>query len=145
MTKLECAPENAAMMLRWIAERGGVAVWESVNLSNPGASWSTPALADDGLPALRPSWEADNKPARIVTDASEIEVVTRLEVKRFRVAVRRGSQGLMLELTDGAARKVEAAIAEAGEDANYRFDYGTQEAVVTVPDKKVPLSEWSQP
>ena len=41
--KHTCAPENAPKFLDWIKNRGGVAVWKSINLSNPDASWSTPA------------------------------------------------------------------------------------------------------
>jgi hypothetical protein len=63
------------------------------------------------------------------------------EVRRFRVGVRRGD-GLSFKLTDGATRKLRAAVANAGELATYRFDYEMQEAVVLVPDKTVPLNQW---
>jgi hypothetical protein len=41
--KHHISPETAAKALEWIKTRGGLAIWQSVNLSNPGASWSTPA------------------------------------------------------------------------------------------------------
>ena len=140
--KHECAPENAAQMRQWIETRGGVAIWRSVNLSNPGASWSTPALQKDGTPTQRPTWESDKTPERVITRADDIVVVSRKEVKRFHVAVRTGSQGMSLKLTDGATRRVREAVAKAGDGAAYDFDYSTQEAVITVPDKSIPLSEY---
>ena len=140
--KHECSPENAAKMRQWIQERGGVAIWRSVNLANPGASWSTPAKALDGSPTTKPTWEAESQPACIITDPAQIEVVTRREVRRFRVGVRMGSQGMSLKLTDASSRRVREACAKAGKDASYAFDHETQEAVITVPDKCVPLSKW---
>jgi hypothetical protein len=50
--------ENAEKFKTWIRDRGGVAIWESVNLSNPGRSWSSPALGTDGTPYPKPSWES---------------------------------------------------------------------------------------
>jgi len=147
--KHQCAPENVAKMLSWIRERGGVAIWRSANLSNPGASWSTPAWQaedEDGVRklAVSPTWQAEKVPSRVITDPSEIEVVTAREVKRFRVAVRRGSQGMMLKVTDAGTRRIREAVAKAGGGAWYEFDYESQEAVIYVPDKKVPLLEWAE-
>ena len=143
MNKHECAPENADRMMNWILTRGGVAIWDSANLSNPGASWSAPALsALGGLPLAKPTWQAADGPARIITDAADIEVITRREVKRFRVGVRMGSQGMTFKVTDGGTRKIRAAVDKAGEGADYAFDYESQEAVITVPDKRVPLAEY---
>jgi hypothetical protein len=142
MNKHECAPENAAKMLDWIHTRGGVAIWESINPSNPGASWSTPATFADGSVATKPDWQCNNQPARIITDASDIEVVERREVKRFRVGVRIGAQGMTAKVTDGGTRKIHAAVEKAGEGASYGFDYLTQEAIITVPGARVPLAEY---
>lgn len=145
--KHQCRPEDAAKMLKWIRERGGVAIWRSVNLSNPGASWSTPAWHEEdehGARALvvSPTWQAEKVPSRVITDTSEIEVVSPREVKRFRVAVRRGSQGLSLKVTGAGSRRIREAVAKAGDGAWYEFDYGSQEAVIFVPGKAVPLLEW---
>jgi len=141
--KHECAPENATKMLQWIKTRGGVAIWRSVNLSNLGASWSTPALTPEGQPYPKPTWQADSKPERIITDATEIEVVTRKEVRRFHVGVRQA--GLAFKLTDASSRRLRDAVAKAGKDASHAFDYEAQDAIVTVPDKRVLLSEWIDP
>lgn len=137
-----CIPSNAPKFREWITSRGGVAVWDSINLSNPGASWSSPALALDGSPTTKPTWQAADKPSRIITDPAEILVDLPVEVKRFHVAVRRSSQGLSYKLTDASSRKVEAATAKAGPEAWYEFDYGSQEAVIYKPGRSIPLSEW---
>jgi hypothetical protein len=136
----EVAPENAAKMLDWIENRGGVAVWKSINLSNPGASWSTPALAPDCSPYQKPSWESASDPHKVITNPAEIAVVTRKEVKRFRVAVR--VSAMSMKLTDASSRRVTREVGRAGEDASYYFDYGTQEAVITVPSETVPLLQF---
>jgi len=142
MGKHECAPENAARMMDWIANRGGVAIWESVNLANLGTSWSTPATHADGSAATKPTWQSNNQPARIIIDPADIEVVTRREVKRFRVGVRIGAQGMTAKVTDGGTRKIRAAVEKAGDGASYAFDYQTQEAVITVPGERVSLVEY---
>ena len=103
---------------------------------------SSPALSLGGQPTPKPHWKVASEPSRIITDASEIDVVTWKEVKRFHVGVRRGD-GLSFKLTGGATRKVRAAVAKAGDGATYHFDYDAQEAVIVVPDKVVPLNLWS--
>jgi len=138
----EVTEENAPKFLDWIAKRGGVAVWPSVDLSDLGFSMSSPALTPDGQPTPKPHWKLAAEPSRVITDASEIDVVTWKEVKRFRVGVCRGD-GFSFVLTDGATRKVRAAVAKAGEGATHRFDYMTQEAVILLPDVVVPLDKWA--
>lgn len=144
----ECSPDSAVKMLGWIRTRGGVALWRSVNLSNPGASWSTPARTADvggipGDPYPRPTWEAADKPERVITDPAEIIVVVRKEVRRFRIALRRGGSGAFFgKLTDASSKKLRAALEKAGEGSSYTFDYETQEAIITMPDRTVPLAEW---
>ena len=139
----EVTEEHAPKFLEWIAKRGGVAVWPSVDLSDPGVSMSSPALTPEGKPTPKPHWKLAAEPSRVITSASEIDVVTWKEVKRFHVGVRRGSQGMSIELTDGATRKLRAAVAKAGEGATYRFDYEEQAAVILVPSEVVPLDQWS--
>jgi hypothetical protein len=141
---VECTPANAPRFREWIKERGGIAIWRSINLSNPGASWSTPTLTREGTPTGRPTWEADSKPSLLVTRESEVAVVSEREVKRFRVAIRRGTQGLQYKLTDASSRRLTKAVEAAGEGARYVFDYETQEACILVPDKTVPLDEWTE-
>lgn len=137
-----CSPENAEKMLDWIATRGGVAIWPSIDLSDLDKSWSTPANAIDGTPTTKPHWKSDHKPCRTITDPAEILVTKDKEVKRFHVAIRMGSQGLVMKVTDGGTRRIRAAVAKAGEGAYYTFDYETQEAVIMAPEEQIPLSEW---
>lgn len=135
-------PSNVDKIRMWLAERGGLALWRSINFSNIGASWTTPVNDEDGNPKGKPTWEAANEPERIITDPAEVVVAVPKEVKRFHVAIRQGSQGMTMKLTDGATRRVRAAVAKAGEGAWYEFDYGMQDAVIYVADKTVPLTEW---
>lgn len=141
----ECAPENAARFAEWITKRGGVAIWPSVDLGDLGSSWSTP-----GDVTTKPTWRADSKPARVITDATEIDVVTRREVKRIRIAIERGS-GLSFNLTQTASKRLRKAVHEAtlalqretgiiGPGATYYFD--GKEAVITVPGEVITLAEW---
>lgn len=136
-----CTAENAPKFADWIANRGGVAVWRSINLSNPGASWSTPALTKEGEPYPKPTWQADSKPERVVTDPDNVLVSEDEEVKRFHVAIRRGG-GFQFKCTDASSRKIEKAVEKAGEGAYYIFDYFTQEAVIMAPAKTYTLREW---
>ena len=130
--------DNAEKILGWFRDRGGIAVWQSENLANPGASWTTPLRAADGGDPASPSWQAP-RISRIITDPAECVVVTSREVKRFRVGVQVGSQGFTLKVTDGGSRKIRAAVAKAGPEAWHEFDYSTQEAVIFVPDDTVSL------
>jgi hypothetical protein len=138
--KLECTEANAPLFAEWIKTRGGLAVWRSINLSNPGASWTTPVRGPEGQPVGKPTWQVAEQPERVITDPDDVVVVTRREVKRFRVGVRQS--GLQCKLTDAASRRVRAAVAKAGNDASYTFDYGTQEAVIEVPAGQVTLGQW---
>jgi ribosomal protein S6 len=134
--------QNASKIVDWLFNRGGIAVWSSINLSNPGQTWTAPLNDADGNRLPKQNWQMANEPSRIITSVDEIVVSTDKEVKRFHVGVRMGSQGMMMKVTDGGTRRIRAAVAKAGEGAYYRFDYETQEAVIMAPDKQVMLSEW---
>lgn len=146
MEKLTCSPNNAPKFLDWIANRGGIAVWNSINLSNLGQSWSTPALTEDGKPYPKPTWQADNSPYRIVASASDVIVQTAREIKRFHVAVRStGPFGATFKCTDGSSRKIHTQMDKARKthpDAWYEFDYETQDCCIMAPDKSIPLDQW---
>jgi hypothetical protein len=143
MDKYQIDPANAPRIKKWLAERGGILQWKSANLSNPGGHWTTPARDENGEPYQgKPTWQAQDKPHRHITDAAEVEVVVPREVKRFRVAVRMASNSLSMKATDHASRKIRDEVAKTGAGAYHVFDYGTQEAVIYAPDKVVPLSEW---
>lgn len=132
--------ENESMMARWLVERGGIAVWGCLDPRRAGQTWSSPALTKDGQPTPKPHWAVTSEPIRIITDPAEVVVETSREVRRFRVAVRVGSQGLTLKLTDASSAKVRRAVEKAGDGAFHQFDYATQEAVIYVPAERRPIN-----
>ena len=142
MDKHIVASDNAQQIWQWLQTRGGLAIWPSINLSNFDKSWTTPLNNADGTPKTKPTWEADSKPSRVITDPAEVVVAVDEEVKRFRIGVRMGSQGMTLKVTDGGTRRIRAAVAKAGEHAHYRFDYETQEAVILKPKSETPIAEY---
>jgi len=122
----------------WIANRGGIKVWENQNLSNPGAGpIFTPAFTEDGHDYPYPKWS--HTVGFLVTDIGRFRFVKSFkEVKRFHVGIRRSSNGLMMKVTDGGSRRIRRALAKAneqyGQGAFYEFDYWTQDAVILVPE-----------
>lgn len=145
MFEIECEASNAPKFLDWIKNRGGVALWRSINLSNPGASWSSPAKTLEGSPTPQPTWEAGKTPEKVITDPEKIVVFTSKVVKRFHVGVRTGSQGLSLKVTDGGSRRIRKEVEKAGKGAYHVFDYGDYEnAVIMASDKEISLADWAQ-
>ncbi len=146
MEKHVVTEENAEKFWKWIHERGGIAIWKSVNLANPGGSWSCPVNDETGNKKGKPTWEAANEPERIITDPAEIEVSIPKEVRRLHVALRRGSQGLSWKLTDNSSRRLRNAVArtydETGKNSWYEFDYVSQEAVIYIDGQLIPLIEY---
>lgn len=166
-TKHRCAPQNAPKFLDWIRNRGGVAHFSSIDLSDLDKSWSAPFLSKDDCPNCsgtghigdapcgaplcvggkvrtnKPHWKSANNPDKVYTNTDDILVTIDKEVKRFHIAVRRGGNGLSLKVTDASTRKIREAVAKAGEGAYYEFDYATQEAVILKPDSEISLTEWA--
>lgn len=133
---------NAPKFAEWIAKRGGVLRWASINLGNIDMGWCTPALTESGNPYGKPTWEAEDKASIHATTTDEIGVAYDREVKRFRIGLRRGMQGFTIKVTDAGTRRIRAAVAKAGDGAYHVFDYATQEAVIMAPDKVISLTEW---
>lgn len=140
--KHQCTAENAAKMKEWLATRGGLAIWGCLDLARAGQTWTTPVNGPDGQPVSKPHWSASTEPIRIITDAADVEVCVDKEVKRFRVAIRRGAQGFSFKCTDHSSQRIRKEVEKAGKGAYHVFDYDTQEAVIMAPDKVIPLSEW---
>lgn len=134
--------ENAALVKLWLRDRGGILIWRSADLCDPGKSWTTPATGPDGTPTTKPSWQADATPVRLITDPDDVEVITPKLVRRFHVALRMGASGTRIKLTDASGRRVHKALDKAGPGSWREFDYGTQEALIFVEDEVVPLADW---
>lgn len=121
----------------WIRSRGGVQIWDNLNMSNPDAGPQfTPALTEEGQESQKPHWSVAR--GIVVKDISAFRFVLYMrEVKRFRVGIRSGSQGLSLKVTDGGSRRIRRACdkaeAEYGLPSYYRFDYSQQECVIEIP------------
>ena len=141
MYRHSCTIENVVKFADWIKNRGGVAIWKSVDLSDPAFSMSSPATDKNGKPFTKPHWKCVDVP-EVVTDPKEIEVYQRQEFKRFHVAIRPGAQGFKLKLTDASSRSLERFLAQAGEGSSYEFDYGMQEAIVYKVSESISLAEW---
>jgi hypothetical protein len=140
MPSLTITNENANLIATWIKTRGGVAVWKSVDLSDPGKEMLTPA---DKL--QKPHWKMANEPAYIIKEAKDITVITAKELKRFHVATRMSGNGMSIKCTPASSRRIEDAVAKAGEGAYYVFDYEDEKnCVIMVPDKTVSLTEYME-
>ena len=133
---------DAHQVWRWFQERGGIAIWRSIDMSTAGQSWTTPLRDSEGNPMPRQSWRMEEKPSLTITDPMEVLVNLPTEVKRFRVAVRAGRQGLLLKCTAAGSARIRRACERAGEESWYEFDHETQEAVIYIPGDSKPLSEY---
>lgn len=140
MSPLEIFPANVSQIVDWLANRGGLFVWGSCNLGNPGITWTTPASNVDGSSISKPNWQAD-KIIRHIRSLDDIVVIIPKVVKRFHVTTRIGTQGFSVKVSDGGSRKITKECEKAGEKSWYEFDYGSYEnAVILVPEKTIPLS-----
>ena len=132
---------DAAQAWEWFQRRGGIAVWQSIEVCTVSQSWTTPINDGEGNPMPRQDWRMEQTPSLTITDPAEVAVVVPKEIKRFHVALRVGSQGLILKCTDASSRRIRRECAKAGEGAWCEFTE-TQEAVIYVSDKTVPLPEY---
>ncbi len=147
--KFECSLEHAPKFWNWLHKRGGVAHWRSINLSNPGESWSAPVNNDKGTPFGKPSSRAASEPTGTCNNPDEVYVTTVKELQRFHIGVRLGASGLMLKVTDGSKRRIDSRVERWAEKLNndqvfYDLDRWSQEAVILVPDEVITLSEWAR-
>lgn len=133
----------------WIRNRQGIAIWKSVNLSNPSGSWTSPATirkgdctgqtGDEIIPYPKPNWQCDTQPAHVITSEEDVLVSDDVEVKRFRVSLTRS--GLTVKLTPNSTKRVRKEVAKAGKGSFYRFDYDVQECVIFKQIGVIPLSQ----
>jgi hypothetical protein len=135
--------QNAMKIKSWFETRGGIAVWQGLNLSNI-RQMITPLHDEEGKRYTKPSWDMPNEPSEIITDISQVQAGVDKEVRRFHVAVRRSSNGFAFKCTDASSAKIRAAVEKAGDGAYHKFDYETQEAVIYKQESTVPLSEYKE-
>ena len=142
-----CLPVNVTKFKDWLQNRGGLVNWNSANLSDPCKTWTGPLNDANGNPVTKPDWQA-GEITRHITDPDEVVVEVPKEIKRFHVAVRRGSQGFTLKLTDASTKRLRVAVAKISRDYNkeawYDFSYSTQEAVIFIAGSETPLNEWKE-
>jgi hypothetical protein len=136
--------QNAKQIYDWIKSRGGILIWNSVNLSNPSASVTTPYLTNDGKVFQKPSWEYD-KPTKHITSFDDVQVSIPKEYKRFKVGVE--NHGLSFKLTSTASRRLEQELEKAeeklGKSVYYEFDYWSDKnCVIMYDDTVIPLTEF---
>jgi len=98
--KLEVNEANAAKIRSWIVDRGGVAIWKSIDLSRPEDQLLTPA---DNV--VKPAYYVENAPT-IVDRLSDVGVYPETLYKRVRVALRVSGNGLSMKVTDHSREKV---------------------------------------
>lgn len=144
-----CNVSDAAKIHGWLLTRGGIQIWNSIDLADLDKSWTTPILGPDGLPTSKPHWKAADVPVRQITDPSDVDVITSVVVKRFHVGVRMSSTGMALKVTDAGSSRirkaVEAAREKHGVPAWYEFDYGSEKnACILIEGERLPLVEWAR-
>lgn len=140
MYEHRCNIVNAKEVYQWILKRGGVLVWESADRSN--MSWATPATTETGEPVPQPSWRTHKTPTKHITDPKKIEVFRNTEVRRFKIAIKKGDS-LTYVLTNFSRNKVRVACDLAGPNSTYEFDFETKEAVILVSEHVFSLAEWA--
>jgi len=139
--------DNAQQVWSWLTTRGGIGIWGCLDLAQAGKTWTCPINDAEGNPTRKQHWSMTNEPIRVITDPADVVVDVPLEVRRFHVAIRRGSQGFSYKLTDASSRRLEQAVAKAAEnradhESWYEFDYSTQEAVIYVAGKTMPIADY---
>ncbi len=143
--------EHAPRFAKWFAERGGIAIWKTLDPENAGQTYTTPIKGPNGEPieSLRPHWSAEGKPSRIITDPSEVVVDKAVEFKRFHVGIRKKANGWRLKLNPASARRLNKYKDQAREKSNpieagsfHLFDYEKQDCIVYYIDGEISLTEW---
>ena len=150
----EVSPENARKFIDWLANRGGILIWHSCNLSRPGHSVSTPALTTEGEPYPRPGWEFSQH-TRHITSIEDIVVSVPKEEERFEVRLK--IRGHKLELMKRSTNKVDHAMscypdgwwvfASTGSqrgDLFHGLSCGTDTVIIYSEAGRIPLKEWAE-
>lgn len=144
MQPLQVDQENAELIWQWFQQRGGLAIWDCQDPSNPGQTWTTPIVGPDDESPGKPHWSA-GKIIRTITDPGEVVAVVPREVKRFHIGVNR--RGTQFVVSEGGSRRIKSAVAQASKefvtDAWHAFDFGDYEnVVICVPDEVTTLEKF---
>jgi hypothetical protein len=133
-------PEHAAKIRRWLTQYGGVAHWQE-----PGGSWSTPLLSENGGPHSKPNPECGDQPSSLTTDIADLLVDLPMEVGCMRLFLRPDANGLT-RLDYQSWYALESALARACQlyqrESWCEYDYDRQEAVLYVAERELPLVDW---
>jgi len=141
LTPYITTPEIAERVAEWLRTRGGIAIWQSIDLSYAGQTITTPVNTSEGKPYPKPTSWVGETPECIITDFADVLVSNVVEVKRLHVALRMGNNG-KIKCTDASSHLIRCAVAEAGEGAYHVFDNKTREAVILKPESQVPLLQY---
>lgn len=121
----------------WIKGRGGVRVWNNVDMSNlDGGDMYTPALTEDGKEYPKSRWS--HAQGELIQDIGRFVFATEeVLVKRFHVGIRLGAQGMCLKLTDASSARVHRECQKVkdkyGRAPSYGFDYEAQDCLINLP------------
>lgn len=151
--------ENAGKIANWLATRGGILIWQSRDLGDPGKSVTTPYLTADGKLTDSPHWKFGGTPDRHIKSSDDVDVGTSRIVETFKVKLK-GSRYGKITVNDAGTRKLESRLEhwrqETGKDAFYTFastgtasgdivhamTVGSDEINIHIEDRVVPLEEW---
>src|SRR4051794_21668320 len=97
---------NADQVWQWFQERGGIAVWKSVDFSTAGQTWTTPLKDADGNPMKKQNWRMGAAPSLVIPAPRGVGGDVPREIRGSRVAVKRGGRGLMLKCSDAVSRRI---------------------------------------
>jgi hypothetical protein len=134
---------NAQVVYGWIKERGGIAIWRSINLGNPGASWSAPVKSAAGEVYGKPNWQCGNEPERIITDPAEVNVTVGKEAKRFKIRTRLSDNGLTIKLDGRSSERVRRYLEKyQTEDKETWYEFDGDTCIIMVDDTVTPLVDY---
>lgn len=152
MDPLHVSADNAPKFIDWLANRGGLLVWTSSDLSNPGRSVTTPALSATGSPTQPPGWQFVDAP-RHITSIDDVLVYVPKTLDSFEVKLVRNC--CKLELSKSSSRKLRTRLAKHANswfvfrstgtsqgDPVHGMMFGSDTVDILVDDTTTPLSKW---
>jgi hypothetical protein len=150
--KAECTAADVPSVRDWIHNRGGLVVWQSLDLSQRPMYALGPRFDADGSELGPPSWRYGQP--ELITDEAEVGVRTDVLFATVPVKLRRHGMGLVL--SDASLRKLDRVCERCHDKhGNARYARKTDDPIealldpepamlVTYSDGITPLSEWSK-